>query len=70
MSIFNLLSEKSLVVEYWKFIFPALVGFYILIFLYDKHRYQRNRPKQAQPEKSPVKKEKLDGMEYVGGEQI
>ncbi|XP_058463922.1 iodotyrosine deiodinase [Malaya genurostris] len=56
-----LLVDRSIIISCWKYIFPVLVVVYLIIFLYDKHRYGRRKV-----EKPNVAREKLDGLEYVG----
>ncbi|XP_062549844.1 iodotyrosine deiodinase [Armigeres subalbatus] len=59
--------DRSLIFSCWKYVFPVLVVLYLIIFLYDKHRYGGKKAKDGStaPSSNTVK-EKLDGIEYVG----
>ncbi|XP_058125200.1 iodotyrosine deiodinase [Anopheles ziemanni] len=63
--------STSALVTYWNYIFPVLVGLYLAISLYDKHRYgskKQLRITSSPRDGSPAvgNGAKLDGMEYVG----
>lgn len=62
------LFDRSLIISCWKYIFPVLVVLYLLIFLYDKHRYGGKKTTKETTGTASAKavKEKLDGIEYVG----
>ncbi|XP_053676308.1 iodotyrosine deiodinase [Anopheles nili] len=60
------LISSSALVAYWNYIFPVLVGLYLAISLYDKHRYGRNKKLRITEAASGQKDGKLDGIEYVG----
>lgn len=61
--------SSSALVTYWNYIFPVLVGLYLAISLYDKHRYGRNKKLRIiEPAATEKNGSKLDGIEYVGGE--
>ncbi|XP_041774444.1 iodotyrosine deiodinase 1 [Anopheles merus] len=59
--------SSSALVTYWNYIFPVLVGLYLAISLYDKHRYGRNKKLRiTEPAATEKNGSKLDGIEYVG----
>lgn len=62
--------DRSLIISCWKYIFPLLVLLYLSIFLYDRHRYGGKKKEENSGTATATAnavKEKLDGMEYVGG---
>ncbi|XP_035787613.1 iodotyrosine deiodinase 1-like [Anopheles albimanus] len=63
------LISSSALVNYWNYIFPMLVGLYLAISLYDKHRYggrKKLRITSPPTDSATDATKKLDGMEYVG----
>ncbi|XP_058057353.1 iodotyrosine deiodinase isoform X1 [Anopheles bellator] len=66
--LFDKLLSSSALVNYWNYVFPVLVGLYLAISLYDKHRYGSKKKLRitALPDKKKDQETKLDGIEYVG----